>query len=456
MITGSGRRIGNYGSRIDCYAWGEGVNTCSSTTTAPFSTDCYTSGFDGTSSASAIIAGAALVVQGIADAAQGIADANLHFRFSALQMRALLSNPATGTASSNPAPSTASSDPAYDRIGVMPDLRAIINSNAIGLSPDVYMRDFVGDNGDPNAGAISASPDIILRPVAEPNPQTAFGDGSGTEDNDSLSLAAIAGQDNFIYVRVRNRGGSDAVDVTADVFWSPVASLITPDLWTRVGSVVIPRVQSSNVLTVSNAITWPAAEIPSAGHYCFVALIGSATDPAPNPPDLLDWNKFQNLIRSNNNVTWRNFNVVDNAPGPSASPHNYVSLEFLAPGPPDGARRMRLEVGAKLPQGSRALLEMPLAMYDGLCERMPAEIDRDQQTAVVPVNPHGLRSFGDFLFPAKSRSKLRLLIQIPKKNRDTAYEVFVRQMYKELEVGRATWRLTHLDKGRRVSSTRSA
>jgi hypothetical protein len=438
MILGDGTRLGNYGSRIDCYAWGESVNTCNSTPTAPFATTSYTSGFDGTSSASAIIAGAALVVQ-------GVADANLKFRFNALQMRALLSNPATGTASNTPA---------SDRIGVMPNLRAIINSDAIGVTPDVYIRDFVGDNGDPSAAAISSSPDIILRPAPEPNPQAAFGVGSGTENNDSLSLAAIAGQDNFIYTRVSNRGGADAVDVTADVFWSPVASLVTPDLWTHVGSVVIPMVPAGNVLTVSDVVTWPAANIPSAGHYCFVALIGCATDPAPSPPDLLDWNTFVNLVRSNNNIAWRNFNVVDNTPGPSAHPRSFIPLQFLAPGPPDGARRMRLEVGAKLPQGSRALLEMPLAMYDGLCYRFPAELDHENQTAVVPVDPHGLRSLGDILFPAKSRFQLRLLVQIPEKNHDAAYEVFVRQIYDGLEVGRVTWRLAHLDKGRQVFSTR--
>lgn len=426
--------ISNYGSRIDCYAWGERVCTCSSTTASPFSTNDYTSGFDGTSSASAIIAGAALVVQ-------GIAEMNLGFRFSALQMRAVLGDPATGTASS---------DHASYPIGVMPDLRAIINSNAIGLSPDVYIRDSVADIGEPHTGTISTSPDIILRQMAEATPQAAFGEGSGTENSETLGSTAGTGQDHFIYVRVRNRGGSDAANVRADVFWSPVATLITPDLWTPVGSIVIPNVQAGNVLTVSNAIKWPAAAIPSAGHYCFVGLIGSATDPAPSLPDLLDWSRFQDLIRNNNNITWRNFNVVDNEPSPTANPRNYVSLPFLAPGAPDEARLMRLEVGAKLPEGSRALLEMPIAMYDALRYRVPARIDREPQTVVVPVNPHGLRSFGDMLFPAKSRSKLRLLVQIPKKNRGTAYEVFVRQMYEEMEVGRVTWRLAHLGKESRA------
>lgn len=240
----------NFGSRIDCYGWGENVDTATSTTAMPFSTTAYTGGFSGTSSALPIVTGAALLIQGIAENGLG-------FRFSAWQMRALLSDPATGTPSNNPA---------VDRIGVMPDLQAIINGNAIGLAPDVYLRDFVGDTGGPHAGAISASPDVILRPTAEPSPQAASGEGSGTENSNTLGFQAEAGQDNFLYVRVRNRGGSDAVNVTAEVYWSPVATLLTPDLWTLVGSVMIPNVPAGDVLTVSDAIPWLSGQIPGTGH----------------------------------------------------------------------------------------------------------------------------------------------------------------------------------------------
>lgn len=425
----------NFGSRIDCYGWGENVDTATSTTAMPFSTTAYTGGFNGTSSASPIVTGAALLVQGIAENGLG-------FRFSAWQMRALLSDPATGTPSNNPA---------VDRIGVMPDLQAIINGNAIGLAPDVYLRDFVGDTGDPHAGAISASPDVILRPTAEPNPQAAFGEESGTENSNTLGFQAEAGQDNFLYVRVRNRGGSDAANVTAEVYWSPVATLLTPDLWTLVGSVMIPNVPAGDVLTVSDAIPWLSGQIPGTGHYCFVGLVGNAIDPAPAPADFLDWDNFRNFIRNNNNVTWRNFNVVDNEPDPAGDPSGYVAMPFLAPGAPDRVRRMRLEVGARLPRGSRGLLEMPLAMYDAMRERGPVKLDKRRQKVFIPVNPHGLRSLGEMLFPAKSRANLRVLVQIPKEYRHRAYEVYVRQMYKEEEVGRVTWRLTRLERKERAA-----
>jgi len=417
----------NFGSRIDCYAWGEDVDTCSSNNAG--STTLYTAGFNGTSSASPIITGAALVVQGIAEnPASG-----LGYRFSPKQLRAILSDPATGTASNNPA---------VDRIGVMPNLQAIIQ-NVLNLAPDVYIRDFVGDTGDPHTGSISASPDIILLPATVADPQASFGAGSGTENSNTLGYEAEEGHNNYLYVRVRNRGGSPATNVVATVFWAPVATLITPDLWTLVGSVTIPNVPTGDVLTVSGHITWPSADIPGPGHYCFVGLIGSADDPAPDPADFLNWDNFRRFIRENNNVTWRNFNVVPNEPDPEAGdPAGYVGLDFIAPGAPDKARRMRLEIVARLPKGARVLLEAPLYLIEAMEERSPLlKIDEKRRVALLPVNPHGRRILGQALFPAKSRAQLRLLVHIPKELRKNEYEVFVRQLYKDEEVGRVTWRL---------------
>lgn len=107
----------NFGSRIDCYGWGENVTTCSSNDAG--ATDQYTDFFNGTSSASPIVTGAALAVQ-------GLAQANLGSRFTPQQLRAILSDPALGTASN---------DPDSDRIGVMPNLKAIIHKLKIHKRP---------------------------------------------------------------------------------------------------------------------------------------------------------------------------------------------------------------------------------------------------------------------------------------------------------------------------------
>ena len=186
----------------------------------------------------------------------------------------------------------------------MPNLRAIIDGMVLNLSPDIYLRDFVGDNGDPHLGAISSSPDIILRPMAVPDPQAAFGAGSGTENDVTLGYEAESGQDNFVYVRVRNRGGTAASSVAATVYWAPPSTLLTPDLWTLLGTAMLPTVPTGDLLTVSDTIVWPAAAIPAPGHYCFVSILNTPRDPGPTPADLMDWNNFTTFIRSNNNVTW--------------------------------------------------------------------------------------------------------------------------------------------------------
>jgi hypothetical protein len=414
----------NYGSRIDCYAWGENIDTCTSDNM--HSTTLYTVGFGGTSGASPIVTGAALAVQGMAQASLG-------YRYSPARLRAILSDPATGTSSGNPA---------VDRIGVMPNLRHIID-DVLGVSADSYLRDFVGDTGDPHSGAISASPDIILRTALVADPQAAFGQGSGTENSNTLGDEAEAGQDNYIYIRVLNRGGASATNVTATVYWSPPATLVTPDLWTLAGSVGIPNVPSGDVLTVSDAITWPSAAIPAPGHYCFVGLVGNPSDPAPAPADFMNFDNFRLFIRNNNNVTWRNFNVVNNVPPPNAEPPGYVALPFLFPGAPDRARRMQLETVMRLPEGALALLEAPKYLLDAMQEPSPFWTEDKRSGMVrVSINPHGRQPFGEVLLPAKSRAACRLLVQIPKEWRKGAYEVYARQLYDGEEVGRVTWRLT--------------
>ncbi len=414
-----------FGSRIDCYGWGQNVDTLS-TDAVGAATNLYTSTFNGTSSASPIVTGAALAVQ-------GLAEANLLPRFGPWQLRAILSDPANGTPSQSPA---------VDRIGVMPNLRAIIDGSTLNLGPDVYLRDFVGDTGDPHTGAISTSPDVILRQTAVANPQAFFGEGSGTENSATLGFEALAGQDNFVYVRVRNRGGSAAANVAATVYWAPASTLLTPDLWTLVDSTVIANVPTGDLLTVTDAIVWPSAEIPATGHYCFVALIGHAQDPAPAPADLLNWDNFRLFIRANNNVTWRNFNVVDNVPPSSADPPNYVALPFIAAGAPDKARRMRLEVVGRLPKGALVLLEMPRELAKLLQARpVPVKGAKNRRVVHVPVNPSGRTTFVDITFPAKARIPMRLLVNVPKELRKYGFEIFARQLHEKEEVGRVTWRL---------------
>lgn len=100
----------NYGSRIDCYAWGENIKTTGNGTATRNPTPTgYTSAFNGTSGASAIIAGAVIAIQSMREASG-------ERRFSPKQIREILRRESNGTTSANPA---------TDKIGLMPDLSKI-------------------------------------------------------------------------------------------------------------------------------------------------------------------------------------------------------------------------------------------------------------------------------------------------------------------------------------------
>jgi len=115
------RRIynSNYGSRIDCYAWGENVYTAGNfPNSSNGAVNLYTNQFCGTSSAAAIIAGVAVAVQ-------SIMEANYNLRLGPSGMRNILSNELYGTSSQN--------GRSIDKIGVMPDLKKIIDNARLDI-----------------------------------------------------------------------------------------------------------------------------------------------------------------------------------------------------------------------------------------------------------------------------------------------------------------------------------
>ena len=410
----------NYGHRVDCYAWGENVRTLA----AP--PGLYTPTFHGTSAAGAIVAGAALAVQGLASQPPGS-------KLLPWQLRHILKTNGT-----------ASADPAQDLIGVMPDLRKIIDENVLNLAPDIFVRDFVGDTGDRHNDAISASPDVIVRQDVLADPQSQYGEGSGTEDSATLGSEAVSGKPNYLYVRMRNRGGTPATNAKIVAYWSPPSTLVSPHLWNFIGSTTISQVPPGNLLTVSDHITWNS--VPATGHYCFVALIGSDQDPLPllpsclaTPADCIDWEQFVRLIRENNNVTWRNFDVVSSVPPLSTSFAEYVVLPFEAAGAHDSSRNMHVEIFGRLPRGAKLLLDMPTEFARAL--RLQNLSDGGVEIARVVLNPCGRTTFPTISFPARVRVALRLLVSIPENLRRWPFEVFARQLYEGQEVGRITWRL---------------
>jgi serine protease len=416
----------SFGDRVNCYAWGENVVSSGYGDLDDGGGDAereYTDTFGGTSGATPIVTGAGLIVQ-------AMHQANTGTRLSPAQMRLLLSDPATGTVQG---PNVAGN------IGVMPDLRAIIEET-LGLSADVYLRDNVGDSGAvPSAGAISASPDIIVRPVEVVDPNAAFGAGSGFENSTTLGFEVESGQDNFIYVRMKNRGGADATSVSARVYWSPVSTLVTPDMWTEIGVTPAVDVPADDSLVVTDALVWPSADIPAQGHYCFVGVLDHPADPAPLLPSPTDWDGFRAFIRNQNNVTWRNFNVVDNLDDPSADPQ---ALPFLIANLRDRLRFFDFVIERRVSPNVRVALELPLGLAKAFSGDLGlnVEVDRERRLARLWLPSAPRLVVPRVLLPAGARIECRFLVGGLARHGRPGNMLSIGQYEKDLEVGRVTWR----------------
>jgi hypothetical protein len=150
---------------------------------------------------------------------------------------------------------------------------------------DLYLRDNLQDHGrEPLInGGISCSPDIITFRDKLIDPDATLGTPAA-QNSDTLSEVVEIGQDNYIYLRVQNCG-SQPTSGTARVFWALPSVLPTPNSWHEITDPANPEpIPSVNPgeMRIVGPITWKKGDIPAKGHYCFIGLINSGDDPAPD------------------------------------------------------------------------------------------------------------------------------------------------------------------------------
>lgn len=316
--------------------------------------------------------------------------------------------------------------------------------------PILYTRHNLADDGTSHTGSLSDSPDIILKNNPVVNPQATYSTTTSVSSDTESDPDVVTGQANYVYLRVWNRG-ANATNVSASVYWSPPATLVSPNLWNLIGSAYYPDVPPGSVVGVSNpGITWPADRLPGPGHDCFVAALGNADDPPPNPGSFASFDDFVNYIYANNNITWRNFNVVAPGPHPIQWPFGeYVPLPFLITGAWDKPRPFVLETQAELPEGSRMALQVPQWLGRGL-KPGPTEFEeieerntdpREGQRLRLSLHPQRTHHLGEIELPAQTAEASHMLVNIPAHRHVRPHKIIIRQLYEEREVGRITWLL---------------
>jgi hypothetical protein len=327
--------------------------------------------------------------------------------------------------------------------------------------PSLYMRHNTADDGTSHSPPLSNSPDIIMKNAQVANPQATFSTPASIASANESDASVRAGRTNYLYLRVWNRGTARAKNVFASVYWSPPATLITPSMWSLIGTSYYPDVPTGSMVEVTTlGIPWPADQIPMVprplphtlgggrGHYCFIATVGNNYQPAPNPETLSAFSTFQdhyNYILNNNNITWRNFNVVPVRKGKIG----LISLPFHITGAGIDTEIFALETIADLPIGSTLAIQVADWIGHDLrpaVQRFEAFQDFETDIANthrqrLPLPTNGAHVLGEIALPAHTAAASHLLVELPREFRDRAYDVIIRQLYRGEEVGRVTWKL---------------
>ncbi|MCK6445680.1 MAG: M4 family metallopeptidase [Planctomycetes bacterium] len=248
--------------------------------------------------------------------------------------------------------------------------------DAVGIGSDLYVRDNLADNGvEPYTGTyLWASPDVINRTSPSANPAVQFANLS----SDSLWENVEFGQDNFVYVRVQNRGLL-AGDATIQVYLSSASTFSNPSAWIHIGTLTEANITPGS-LRIAGPLTFPKALIPAPGHYCMIAVIQDALDPVPLFSSITTVSDYLDFVRKRNNVAYRNMDVVDvlpNAPG-------VIAFEI---GPMPGMRDyfgVRLDLGRFVP-GAKVRLRAPRGLFAGAIARGLKLAARNEREDVYDV-----------------------------------------------------------------------
>jgi len=425
----------SYGSRVDCYAWGDSVVTCGygdCILSTELEQTHYTECFSGTSAAAAIIAGAALALQGMYKARTGRV-------LSPAQMRALLADPATGTAQG---------PGARGHIGVMPDLRAI--AGRLRLTPDVFIRDHACDDGKiPARERTCSCPDLAVVAAHSRGTSLQLGHGSGTEHDLPWIDPKVDADDALIYTRILNRGAGTAERTCATVYWAPPATVLTPDRWSLIGTTGPIRVPEGESFVVPDPIRWPQDQrAANPSECCWIVAVDSDQDTFPglDASSALDPLVLADLLSWTNNLAVRS--VLDIPVNPAG--REPLDLRLVLAGAPLAELEHELEIVQQLPMagGQISLLMPPEVLkaaldpqlwYGDLLPAPEATISRCHQALVLP--PFPVISLGRFRLAAAASHEvvLRLSPETVASLRP-GHRLQIRQRLDGREIGRLTWR----------------
>jgi bacillolysin len=244
--------------------------------------------------------------------------------------------------------------------------------HAVGIGPDLYIRDRLADQGEEPGILSCMSPDIILRrQQADAATLTLIGDLNNASLCEDIELGATP-HDHYVYFRIFNRGAVPASG-TLRLFISPVSTFPTPSTWHEVGHYDFPNISAAGgswVPTAGNqCITLSATLINTLGlgHYCFIGIIESTDDPEPDRALIDNVSEFHAFISKSNNYAWRNCDIVPGVSPDESGEFSPIARAFQINGFGRKFEPRDLEIDTRdLPDGTQLVLWIPDTRFFGL------------------------------------------------------------------------------------------
>lgn len=358
-------------------------------------------------------------------AVEAIGNAKTSSIFWHVQSIGLLNNPNASfiecrEAALNAVNSLYKTDAAYLRI-----IDSVKNAfTAVGVGPDIYLRDSLSDNGTiPSVGTLCLSPDIITRTAKVTNPAVTFGDLT----DGSLSEDVEHGQINYVYLRLQNRGAV-AGDVRATLYWSSPTTFGAPAMWNKIGDKMIYNLQPG--VASFAEFEWQAADLPPLGHFCLVGELDDSLDPAPDKTLITNGTMYSRFIAESNNFAWRNINVVD------VLPDGLAGMEFTLHGSAGENSELVLDLD-KLPAGTEVHFQILRRLCEGT-QILNMTFDKANTRYNYYRPTAGTRcSIRQIPFQQNDMSVAKVYLKIPDKSK-VSYEIAAAQYVNGQVVGRVT------------------
>jgi hypothetical protein len=226
---------------------------------------------------------------------------------------------------------------------IIKELGAAMTELCLAAAGDVYQHDSVADTGTvPSSGAFWDSPDIWVR---------------NADDGGATHQATVRGRDNFIYLRVGNRGKAEARSVKGRVYLANFAGteFVHPGDWIPknpggggalngqgtylIGEFLIPALAAGAEQIAR--VRWSAALIPADEHWHPCLLV--EVTPNDGPPEAGDH------VWENNNLGQKNITIVNGRRGQTLTYNFFIGSEHSVTPPASIAlRRVRAPANLKV------------------------------------------------------------------------------------------------------------